>query len=467
MPYLTGDSLPSEVVCGRLFIPNDRQLIANIVGALLELTKAYNWQQFGAVTVAETVAAMLIMVNGFMDDTCEDCNMTLRADPENPCILQQSVDGGVTWVTILDTSTCGATGPQGDVGPTGPTGVTGEQGPQGASGATGATGATGNTGPAGPTGDTGSTGPTGAAGATGDTGPTGPQGATGPGVELPPATPDLPPSDATRCAVATECAEELHRLFESITSVTSAQRSSLLSGVSGGTILAGILIPGLNVALVGMGAVIGLYNLLLTAEANGYLPLYDGAFSFEMQCDLYCLLDNTGAYTESIHNAWVAKIRENPDGLHQIVANVLETAGAVNFQWAAASAPLLAAPDCSGCDDCGTGVTISSLNSDPIPSGAPFRLGDTVSYSLNPNTGGYYHDLSFAPAVNLEFVDAFTATGGCGFSHGTNPVTIFHTAGSEVVASVDAAEILTDVTRIIFSTCGPITSVSYILREGT
>lgn len=70
MPYLTGDSLPAETVCGRLLIPNEVQVIANINGALLELTNPDNWEAFGATSVDDTVAAMKAMIEAFFDDDC-------------------------------------------------------------------------------------------------------------------------------------------------------------------------------------------------------------------------------------------------------------------------------------------------------------------------------------------------------------------------------------------------------------
>ena len=70
-------------------------------------------------------------------------------------------------------------GPAGATGPQGPAGATGPQGPAGATGPQGSAGAKGDTGATGPQGPAGATGPQGSAGAKGDTGATGPQGPAG------------------------------------------------------------------------------------------------------------------------------------------------------------------------------------------------------------------------------------------------------------------------------------------------
>jgi hypothetical protein len=74
----------------------------------------------------------------------------------------------------------GSTGAQGEAGPTGTSGETGPAGGGGATGATGANGPSGQQGPAGATGSQGASGPTGVIGATGKAGTTGATGASGP-----------------------------------------------------------------------------------------------------------------------------------------------------------------------------------------------------------------------------------------------------------------------------------------------
>lgn len=65
MPYLTPDSIPAEMVCRTLFIPNDRDIIAEVTGALQELTFIWNWEKYGAITPDEIAQAMVDMCDMF------------------------------------------------------------------------------------------------------------------------------------------------------------------------------------------------------------------------------------------------------------------------------------------------------------------------------------------------------------------------------------------------------------------
>lgn len=55
MPYITPDTLPIADLCNRLFIPDDTRMRAAILGQLLELTEAENWEQTTGITVADTI----------------------------------------------------------------------------------------------------------------------------------------------------------------------------------------------------------------------------------------------------------------------------------------------------------------------------------------------------------------------------------------------------------------------------
>ncbi len=61
MGYLTPETIPADTICRVLFIPNDEQLLANVLGAVRELTFPSNWQPFGAVTPENAAAAMFDM----------------------------------------------------------------------------------------------------------------------------------------------------------------------------------------------------------------------------------------------------------------------------------------------------------------------------------------------------------------------------------------------------------------------
>lgn len=71
MPYLTPETVPSEVVCRRLRIPNDLTILGAVTGALAELTKPHKWEQDGTVTPDEIAAAMTRMLSEFSGaDAC-------------------------------------------------------------------------------------------------------------------------------------------------------------------------------------------------------------------------------------------------------------------------------------------------------------------------------------------------------------------------------------------------------------
>jgi len=65
MPYLTPETLPTDTICRVLFIPNDREWIAIVNGALLELTKAYNFELYGAITPEQCAITYQDMVDLF------------------------------------------------------------------------------------------------------------------------------------------------------------------------------------------------------------------------------------------------------------------------------------------------------------------------------------------------------------------------------------------------------------------
>jgi len=75
MPWLTPNEPPEETDCRRLLIPADSGWLALISGALTELTYTYNWQEFGDLTPAETVAKMREIIDGYYDVPCSTCTL--------------------------------------------------------------------------------------------------------------------------------------------------------------------------------------------------------------------------------------------------------------------------------------------------------------------------------------------------------------------------------------------------------
>lgn len=63
--WLTPDDIPSAVQCRALYIPDSEAWIANVTGALLEMTYAYNWEAFGTLTPDECAARSLEMLDDF------------------------------------------------------------------------------------------------------------------------------------------------------------------------------------------------------------------------------------------------------------------------------------------------------------------------------------------------------------------------------------------------------------------
>jgi len=75
MPYLTPQELPGDDDCRPLFIPADTEWLALFGGALTELTKKYNWEYSGGLTVDETVAKMNEIMDGWYTEPCASCTL--------------------------------------------------------------------------------------------------------------------------------------------------------------------------------------------------------------------------------------------------------------------------------------------------------------------------------------------------------------------------------------------------------
>lgn len=73
MPYLTPEEIPEDGICRPLTIPASTDWLAIVSGALTELTKPYNWEQFGAVTVDEAVERMQQLVDEYYAGDCVGC----------------------------------------------------------------------------------------------------------------------------------------------------------------------------------------------------------------------------------------------------------------------------------------------------------------------------------------------------------------------------------------------------------
>jgi hypothetical protein len=95
--------IPSDTVCRRVLIPNDLQIIAAVNGALLELTKNYNWEQFGSASPEEIAAAMFAMYQAYVSEPCESgggCRRIYRIGQGGQ--IERSDDAGETWESASD-----------------------------------------------------------------------------------------------------------------------------------------------------------------------------------------------------------------------------------------------------------------------------------------------------------------------------------------------------------------------------
>jgi len=74
MPYLTPDELPETYDCRSLAIPASSDWLALVTGALTELTKTWNWEQHGTLTVDQCVTAMETMIAAYYAG-CSACTL--------------------------------------------------------------------------------------------------------------------------------------------------------------------------------------------------------------------------------------------------------------------------------------------------------------------------------------------------------------------------------------------------------
>jgi len=94
MPYLTPSEIPEGNTCRVLLIPDSYEWDAIIYGALSELAKSYNWEQYGAVTVDEAIAEAQILLDEYAASSCGElgggCELL-----EGSLTLRLGIGGGV------------------------------------------------------------------------------------------------------------------------------------------------------------------------------------------------------------------------------------------------------------------------------------------------------------------------------------------------------------------------------------
>jgi hypothetical protein len=100
MPYLSPESLPSEICTITLQIPNDELLRMAVMGQVYELTHSYLWELYGAITPAQVAAAMLTTYNDaqYCDSPCPPIgleNMIVASSTTNQSM--SPTPAVVTW----------------------------------------------------------------------------------------------------------------------------------------------------------------------------------------------------------------------------------------------------------------------------------------------------------------------------------------------------------------------------------
>jgi len=101
MPYLTPQELPEGDDCRPLSIPADSEWLALFGGALTELTKSWNWEYSGGLTVDETVAKMTEIIDDWYTVACGGCELPeggkiIRIGEHG--VIEQLGDSG-SWVS--------------------------------------------------------------------------------------------------------------------------------------------------------------------------------------------------------------------------------------------------------------------------------------------------------------------------------------------------------------------------------
>lgn len=104
---------PDDMLCVKVFIPNDLLYIAAFWHSVEFLTTWTAWQRDAAHRATEAAAAWkaawVLSRAAFEEgDDCEGSgvNLDVRTKPGEPCILEKSTDGGETWIEFADLSAC-------------------------------------------------------------------------------------------------------------------------------------------------------------------------------------------------------------------------------------------------------------------------------------------------------------------------------------------------------------------------
>lgn len=101
---------PNQVVCVRFDIPDTVEYRNAVRGHIYELAKWWLWERSGlpgdtrARDAAELFRVLIESTLSF--GGCEGMPFELRQNPANPCLLEQSLDGGLNWSLAFDYNLC-------------------------------------------------------------------------------------------------------------------------------------------------------------------------------------------------------------------------------------------------------------------------------------------------------------------------------------------------------------------------
>jgi len=107
---------PPTSVCYKINVPNDRKHIGAFLGAMFLLTKPYAWANDPGHTALEVAAVWRVIFDQLVKGSCGDEptfsigtdgneDFMIRQNPDNPCILESSVNG-TDWCQWADLSLC-------------------------------------------------------------------------------------------------------------------------------------------------------------------------------------------------------------------------------------------------------------------------------------------------------------------------------------------------------------------------
>jgi hypothetical protein len=123
---------PPKTICFQIDVPDDPQHIAAFLGSIFDLSKPYHWANDDAHTAIAVGAVWKRIFLALRRNNCKYPNspsigtdgddLMIRQNPDNPCLLESSIDGQ-TWCAFADISLClPTTGQQGGGAPQPPFG---------------------------------------------------------------------------------------------------------------------------------------------------------------------------------------------------------------------------------------------------------------------------------------------------------------------------------------------------------